>query len=286
MSARNAALPLPPGLYLVGTPIGTLEDITLRAVRVLRTAALIAAEDTRRARKLLSHFDIHTHLTSYREENHATAAERIVTAIRAGGAVALVSDAGMPGISDPGALLVQRCEAEGLRVEVVPGPSAVATAIARAGIEGGFTFLGFPPARQKARCGFFARYGESDLPLVVYEAPHRIVDCLGDIAGSLGSRPVVACRELTKVHEEIIRGTAADVRNELAARTEIRGEFTLIVLPSTAVVTAVTEDDLKSRYAVLLAAGESPAEAMKQLARESGKKKKELYTLLRVKQEQ
>jgi 16S rRNA (cytidine1402-2'-O)-methyltransferase len=271
-------------LYLVGTPIGTLEDITLRALRILRGARLIAAEDTRRARKLLSHYDIHAPLVSYREENHARAAEQILLTIRAGGAVALVSDAGMPCISDPGALLVRNCEAEGLRVEVIPGPSAVTTAIARAGIDGGFIYLGFPPARQKARREFFTRYGGSDLPLVVYEAPHRIVDCLADIAGCLGSRPVVACRELTKVHEEIIRGTAKEVHDVLTAREEIRGEFTLIVVPGTAKTAAeMTMREVESRYAALLAAGDTPAEAMKRLVRESGKKKKELYALLRVK---
>lgn len=218
-------------LYLVGTPIGNMEDITLRALRVLREADLVAAEDTRRARKLLSRHDIHTTVTSYHGHNEREKAESIAGEVAAGRRVALVSDAGMPGVADPGFRVVEECARRGLEVEVVPGPSSLTASLALSGLPlAGFRYDGFVPRKRgerRTRLSLLLREGEA---IVFYEAPHRLLETLKDLSELAPERRVVVSRELTKVHEEVLRGTAAEVLESLGDRKP-RGEFVVIVAP-------------------------------------------------------
>jgi 16S rRNA (cytidine1402-2'-O)-methyltransferase len=218
-------------LFLVGTPIGNMEDITLRALRALREADLVAAEDTRRARKLLSRHDIHTTVTSYHGHNEREKAVSIAGEVEAGKKVALVSDAGMPGVSDPGFRVVEECSRRGLRVEVVPGPSSLTASLALSGLPlAGFRYDGFVPRRRgerRTRLVQLLRDGEA---IVFYEAPHRLLETLKDLAELAPERRVVVSRELTKVHEEVLRGTAAEVLESLG-EGKPRGEFVVIVAP-------------------------------------------------------
>ncbi len=201
-----------PTLFLVATPIGNLEDITLRALRVLREVALVAAEDTRRTAKLLSHFDIHTPTTSFYEQVEREKTPRLLARLAAGESVALVSDAGTPGISDPGYRLVRAAIDAGFRVEAIPGASSVLTALVSSGLPtSSFSFVGFPPPRQQARDRWLAELGARRETLVFFEAPHRVRGTLEAILRVVGDRPVVVGRELTKVHEELIRGKISDV---------------------------------------------------------------------------
>lgn len=213
-------------LYVVGTPIGNLEDLTLRAARVLGQVTLVAAEDTRVTRKLLSHLGIHVPLTSYHQRNWSARLPFLLDSLAAGD-VALVTDAGMPGISDPGTELVARAVAAGFRVEVVPGPSAVTTALAASGFAGdAFLFLGFLPRRTKARRDLLQSVASSTVTLVIFEAPHRLQTSLRDLLEVLGDRELAVCRELTKLHEEVYRAT---VSGALEHFLEPRGEFVLVV---------------------------------------------------------
>ena len=215
-------------LYLVGTPIGNLEDITLRALRVLREVGVIAAEDTRTTRKLLTHYDIHTPLTSFHDYSGPAKVRRLVERL-AEIDVALVSDAGMPGLSDPGYPLVAAALAQGVPVTTVPGPSAVISALVLSGLPThAFHYLGFLPRKQGARRRLLERVAAEDDTLLMYESPHRLLGALTDIEVVLGARPVVVARELTKRFEEIVRGPVADVREHFE-RSPPRGEFTLVV---------------------------------------------------------
>jgi 16S rRNA (cytidine1402-2'-O)-methyltransferase len=215
-------------LYVVATPIGNLEDITLRALRVLREVDLVAAEDTRRTIKLLNHYQISTRLTSLHEHNERGRIRPILDALESGKSVALVSDAGTPTVSDPGAMLVTEAVRAGIHVVPVPGASAALAALTVAGVEldGGFTFLGFPPARSKDRKTWFARLETTAQPAVFFEAPHRIRQTLKEIGARLGDRPITLARELTKIHETVIRGSTSEV---LAQLGEPRGEMTIVI---------------------------------------------------------
>ncbi len=217
-------------LFVVATPIGNLEDITLRALRVLREVALVAAEDTRRTGNLLRHYGIATRLLSLHEHNEHARVARLLPRLAAGESVALVSDAGTPGISDPGARLVRAARDAGVRVEPVPGPSAVTAALSAAGLEfDRFCFGGFPPARSKARKEWFDWVKSQGGPVLAFEAPHRLQRTLADLATILGNQPIIAVRELTKVHEEWLEGSAADLAE---AHPAPRGEFVLIIPPN------------------------------------------------------
>lgn len=275
---------LEPGLYLVATPIGNLEDITLRALRVLRSCRLVAAEDTRRIRKLLNHFDIKVKTISYREQNRSVSEPQILDLLRQGEAVALVSDAGMPCISDPGAVLIKACDANGLPVFVVPGPSAVTAAIARTGLPADkFIFLGFPPHKKNQRINLFEEYAAQKLPLVFFESPHRIIATLADTRSALGNRRAWLMREMTKLHEEVMAGRIDEILAALNDRESIKGEITLVVAGAEAEAERLLSDgELRKRYAVLLSEGIEPGEALKKLVRLSGRKKRDLYTLLRT----
>src|SRR5271156_900778 len=228
--------PLAPGLYLVATPIGNLEDITLRALHVLKSADRIACEDTRHTQKLLNHFGIDTPTTSYHEHNEAEKARELVEELKHGARIAVVSDAGMPGISDPGMVLVRAAIDAGIPVYPIPGANAAASALVASGLPTGyFLFAGFLPPKSGARRAEMERLAgivsqDEALTLVFYEAPHRILGALEDVEKVWGAEcRVVVARELTKLHEEILRGTVSDVRQELVSRESVRGEITLLV---------------------------------------------------------
>lgn len=222
---------MPPGtLFVVATPIGNLEDITLRALRVLREADLIAAEDTRRTAKLLIHHGISTPTVSFHAHNIRTRLPQLMLKLQSGSDVAVVSDAGTPGVSDPGVELVQACVSEGVPVDPIPGVSAVLTA----GVASGFplaplTVLGFAPPRSNDRMAFVERLAGIPHTLVLFEAPTRIAALIEDVATVLGNRPIVLGRELTKVHQEFLRGTAAELISQLQSP---RGEFTVVIGPA------------------------------------------------------
>jgi 16S rRNA (cytidine1402-2'-O)-methyltransferase len=220
---------MPGTLYVVATPIGHLEDITLRALRVLKEVDLIAAEDTRHTQKLLSHYDIRTPLTSYHEHNERTAAPALVDRMLRGECVALVSDAGTPGISDPGYRLTVAAVAAGLQVTPVPGPSALIAALSAAALPTDrFVFEGFLPEKRKQRRERLLALRDEERTLACYEAPHRLKDTLGDIEDILGDRDVVIAREMTKLHEEFMRGPLREIMTRIAQR-EIRGEVVILV---------------------------------------------------------
>lgn len=215
-------------LYIVPTPIGNLEDITLRALRVLREAALIAAEDTRTTRVLLRHYEITTPVTSYHEHNKLTKLDAVFAALAAGD-VALVSDAGTPGISDPGYELVRAAVARGVRVEPLPGPSAIVTALVASGLPtDGFVYVGFIPRRAAARADFLAALADERRTLVAYESPNRLTDTLAAALLALGDRPVCVARELTKIYEEFFRGAASAALAHYRANPP-RGEIVLLI---------------------------------------------------------
>jgi len=217
-------------LYVVATPIGNLEDVTLRALRILREVTLIAAEDTRRTAKLLQHYSISTRTTSLHEHNEREKTRRLVERLQAGESIALVSDAGTPVISDPGQGLIAAARTAGVRVESIPGPSAVLAAIAASGLEAEeFVFLGFPPTRSKDRSLWLARLAAEDRLVAFFEAPHRIRQTLGELSERIGEDRIVAvARELTKTHEELV---IQPIKALLTGLKEARGEFTILVPP-------------------------------------------------------
>jgi 16S rRNA (cytidine1402-2'-O)-methyltransferase len=219
-------------LYIVATPIGNLEDITLRALRILKEADLIACEDTRQTLKLLSHFDIHTRLVSYHEHNEITRAAELVIELEQGAKIALVSDAGTPAISDPGQHLVALALRHGIRVVPIPGASAVVAAIAASGMPSEqFRFIGFLPARQSERRKALRELAAEPGTLVLYEAPHRLLDALEDAVEILGNRPATIARELTKIHEEFLRDHLQDLAAAVS-RKPLKGEITLLIAPA------------------------------------------------------
>ena len=265
-------------LYIVGTPIGNLEDVTLRALRVLREVDLIAAEDTRVTRKLLARYDIHTPITSYHENSPPSKLESLVARLKDGANIALVSDAGMPGISDPGADLIAACIEAGISVIAVPGPTAMMTAIVLAGLPTDrFTFRGFLPAAREARRKALANLAGRDETLVFYEAPHRLSACLADMLEILGDRRAAAARELTKVHEEVVRGPLSDLATRFAT-TKARGEITLMVEgAAVAGASAVTFDEALREVRRLMTEGASLRDAARQVAQSTGHSRRALY---------
>lgn len=267
-------------LYVVGTPIGNLEDLTLRAARVLGQVTLVAAEDTRVTRKLLTHLGIHVPLTSYHQRNRLARMPLLLDSL-ASGDVALVTDAGMPGISDPGSELVARAAAAGFSVEVVPGPSAVTTALAISGFTGdAFVFLGFLPRRAGARRELLKSVASSPLTLVMFEAPHRLQTSLKDLLEVLGDREIAVCRELTKLHEEVFRGTVSGASDHFAAP---RGEFVLVMPGASAAdrstVTASDLETARQQLAQLRGSGAKAKEAVAAVSDSWGLPKKAVYQL-------
>lgn len=267
-------------LYVVGTPIGNLGDITERQLEILGSADFIAAEDTRVTRKLLSHFDLHTPLVSYHEHSPEAVIRQIADCLHAGESCAVVTDAGMPCISDPGALLVQRCIAEGIPMQVVPGPSAVISALAISGQDTTrFCFEGFLSVTKKQRFSHLESLKREQRTMVFYEAPHKLVNTLRDMCEAFGGdRSLTLCRELTKLHEEVRKTTLADALAYYEQNAP-RGEFVL-VLAGAAQDEDAAQPSLEAVIAIAkerIAAGERASDVCKALAGETGYPKRELY---------
>lgn len=262
-------------LYVVATPIGNLEDVTLRALRVLREVALIACEDTRQTRKLLDHYGIQKPALSYHEHNEQARAPELVERLQRGESIALVSDAGTPLISDPGYRLVNRALEAGLRVEPVPGPSAIVTALAASGLPtDAFHFGGFLPPRASQRRKVLARFKDEPATLVFFEAPHRVLETLEDIDAVLGTRPVVVARELTKIHEQFLRGTASELRR---GGLPLKGEITVLIGKGDAPAAENDGRPLAEAVEEHTRAGMSRMDAIKAVARARGLSKREVY---------
>jgi 16S rRNA (cytidine1402-2'-O)-methyltransferase len=275
-----------PALYLVATPIGNLEDITLRALRVLKEVDLIACEDTRQTQKLLNHYAIATRTTSYHEHNEAERSAELVKKMQEGASVALVTDAGMPGISDPGYRLTALAIQHGLSVVPVPGASAFLSALVASGLPtDSFRFNGFLPAKRGERRTALEQIKNSSRTQVFYEAPHRIVETLVDVVEVLGDiRSVVIAREVTKLHEEFLRGSAAEVMEKLRARESVKGEITLLVGKAEASETEAAADVTLGRQSVRQRVEQIMDEekidekaALKKVAKERGVSKSEAY---------
>jgi 16S rRNA (cytidine1402-2'-O)-methyltransferase len=265
-------------LYLVGTPIGNLEDISPRALRTLREVSLVAAEDTRVTRYLLQHFDIKTRLTSYHEHNkHAKLP--LLLAHLAEHDLALVSDAGMPGLSDPGYELVQAAVEQHIVVVPVPGPSAVITALVVSGLPNDeFTYLGFLPRRRSARRGALERAAHETRTLICYEAPHRLLATLEDLHQILGERPMTVARELTKLHEDIQRGTPAELIDHFS-HDPPRGEITLVIGGAPPGQPDWSDEEVAAELSQRLACGESLSAAARKVAEISGRPRRQVYQL-------
>jgi 16S rRNA (cytidine1402-2'-O)-methyltransferase len=267
---------MPGLLYLVATPIGNLEDITYRAVRLLGEADVIACEDTRQTRKLLDHYGIQKPTVSYHEHNEAERTQDLIARLNTGATVALVSDAGMPLVSDPGYRLVRAAVDAGIPVQPVPGPSASLAALAASGLPtDAFYFGGFLPAKAGQRARALEALANQEATLVFYEAPHRILETLEAVETALGPRPVVVAREITKIHEEFLRGTPAEVRAQLAARDSVKGEITLLIGKATS--PAPDERPIEEAVDALVREGVPRMEAIKQVARRRGLSKREVY---------
>jgi len=273
-------------LYIVATPIGNLEDITLRAIRVLKEADVIAAEDTRHTQKLLSKFDIHTPLTSYHDHNKEEKAPVLVARLLEGKNVALVSDAGTPGISDPGYFLINLAVDQKIPVVPIPGATAAIAALSVSGLPTDrFVFEGFLPSKHTARMKRLTELAKEERTLIFYEAPHRIMQALEDMQTVLGDRKAVLTRELTKVHEQVLRGRIPDVRKQLEAGS-MKGEFTIIVEAAASGADRVNisaEEYLKN---LILHRGLPKKEAIAVAAHDLGVPKKEIYKIgLTIKEE-
>ena len=274
-----------PTLYIVGTPIGNLEDLTPRAARILSEVDLVAAEDTRVTRRLLNHLGIRPRTTSFNQHNWRDRVDGVLAELSEGD-VALVTDAGMPGISDPGSELVLAASSAGFKVEVVPGPSAVTSAVALSGFGGdGFTFLGFLPRQKKNRQFNLRAAFNSQVPQVIFEAPHRLRATLSDLDVVFGDRPMAVCRELTKLYEEVFRGTAAEGLDHFDSP---RGEVVIVIQgrPATTSPLAETksednqsdvEEELRQRLSQLKKEGVKAKEAVAAVVEISGLSKNQVY---------
>jgi 16S rRNA (cytidine1402-2'-O)-methyltransferase len=275
---------MPATLFLVATPIGNLEDVTFRALRTLREVAVIAAEDTRRTGNLLRHYDIGTPILSLHEHNERDRTPALIGRLQAGDAVALVSDAGTPLISDPGFLLVREAIAAGIRVEAIPGPSALTAALAVSGLPvDEFTFLGFPPARAGSRAAWLDSRAGRPGTLVLFEAPHRVHATLMDIHAHFGNRFVVVARELTKVHETITRGWVSDL---LMQTIEERGEYVILVSDRIKVAVSaqaeVTDEELRVEFGSMTEYGAMSArDAVAELAHRHNISRQRVYKATR-----
>ena len=264
----------PGTLYMVATPIGNLDDITRRAVLTLQSVAIVAAEDTRRTRKLLSHLDITKRLVSYREENRETASIRILEALEKGRSVALVTDAGTPGLSDPGHHLVRAARDRGIQVVPVPGPNALGAALSVSGMSlERFIFEGFLPTRTAARKRRLRELAYAGYPLVIYESPHRIRDALTDILDVLGNREAMVAREITKIHEEFMRGSVKSILDMMEDR-KIKGEITLLLAEGE---TPCLPMDLDRAVKEMRQAGLSAKRTASILSGLTGENKREIY---------
>src|SRR6059058_2359743 len=280
-AAERADKTLAPGLYLVGTPIGNLEDITLRALRVLKEADLIACEDTRQTQKLLNHYAITTRTTSYHEHNEITRSAELVKEIQEGASVALVTDAGTPGISDPGFRLISLAIRHHVPVVPIPGASAFLSALVASGLPtDSFRFSGFLPAKRGQRRKMLESIQGSPRTQVFYEAPHRVKETVEDIVEILGTeRHIVIAREVTKIHEEFLRGRASEVLQTLNARPEVKGEITLLIGKAEETEQKATERvTVRERIQRIMSEERTDEKAaLKKVAKEMGISKSEAY---------
>lgn len=266
-------------LYLVGTPIGNLEDITLRAIRTLKEVDLIAAEDTRRTGKLLQHLQIDTPQVSYHEHSHNSRIQQLLERLQQGQSIALVTDAGMPSISDPGVKLVQAAIALGVEVIPIPGGTAVISALAASGLPTErFVFEGFLPQKQKERTTRLELIASETRTVVLYEAPHRIVKTLTDLATVVGEREIVLARELTKIHEEFWRGNIGEAI-ALYTNRQPKGEYTLVLRGASPANPVMSEAELKIELQQLLSQGMTRSQASRQLAKLTTLSRREIYQL-------
>jgi len=270
---------LAPGLYLVATPIGNLEDITLRALRVLRQVDRIACEDTRQTQKLLNHFAIETPTVSYHMFNEGDRSIQLTAELKAGARIAIVSDAGTPGIADPGAQLAAAAIAAGVPVFPVPGANAALSGLIASGLPTeSFTFHGFLPSKQGQRRSLLEALARGQATHVFYETPHRILEALADVAGVFGEmQHVVVARELTKLHEEFLRGACSEVLRTLSERSQVRGEMVLMFALSEAVAEVQATTIAEAVRALMKAEGLGEMDALKRVARERGIGKSEAY---------
>jgi 16S rRNA (cytidine1402-2'-O)-methyltransferase len=275
----NTPLHMPGTLFVVATPIGNLEDITVRALRVLREVAVIAAEDTRRTAHLLARHAITTPTTSLHQHNEPAKSAGIIERLLRGDAVALVSDAGTPTVSDPGSQLIRHAIVAGIRVEPIPGPSAVLAALTVSGFEtGSFTFLGFPPTKAQDRNPWFERLVSTAGTVVFFEAPHRILETLADLRRVAGDCAVSVSRELTKIHEETVRGPISLVSQSL---TSLNGEFTVVVHVTSQVQAPARPEDVVGEFGEMTAQpGITKRKAVGLLARRHGLPPNRVYALI------
>ena len=274
---RFEAQSIDAALHVVATPIGNLGDITIRALNVLAAADYILCEDTRITSRLLERYGIRNTMKPYHEHNAEKVRPAIIAELQNGKSFALVSDAGVPLVSDPGYRLVQSCIAEGLSVTGIPGASATLTALALSGLPTDcFTFIGFLPQKSKARIDVLLSFKNIPSTLIAFESPHRIIEALGDVTTALGDRPIALARELTKMHEEVLRGTAAEVREILTARESVKGEIVLVIGPLQD--EAVVIDDTEVEAAITLALQDNSAsKAATLVAKQFNLKKDDIY---------
>lgn len=268
-------------LYLVGTPIGNLEDLTFRALRILKEVDLIASEDTRHTGKLLHHFQIATPQISYHQHNRQQRISELINLLQQGQAIALVSDAGMPSISDPGCELVQACLEAQIEVIPIPGVTAVITALAVSGLDTDkFIFEGFLPAKTQARCDRLKFLKEETRTLIFYESPHRLLDTLQDLVQELeGDRPVVLARELTKIHEEFWRGTLQSALNLYQNERKAKGEYTIVLAGAKITNFSLSDEEIKQELLLLLQQGMSTSQASRHLAQMTKLSKRHIYQI-------
>jgi 16S rRNA (cytidine1402-2'-O)-methyltransferase len=273
---RFEAEPIAPGLHVVATPIGNLGDITIRALSTLAAAETVLCEDTRTSGKLMERFAIKTRLSPYHEHNAQRVRPEILERLKQGAAIALISDAGMPLVSDPGYRLVKEAVEQGIPVTACPGPSAVLTGLALSGLPTDrFLFAGFVPQKQGERKRLFAEFSHLKVTLIFFESPHRIIETLHDLEAALPGRSIAVTRELTKLHEEVLRGPAAEIAAQLAARASVKGEITLLVGPPME-EEAVSEADLDAAISGALAT--MPAsKAAAEVAKRFGHNKADIY---------
>ncbi len=263
-------------LYIISTPIGNLEDITLRALRVLKEVDVIAAEDTRHSLKLLTHYGISKPLVSYWGEKEKVKSTEILKKLNSGQIVALISDAGTPGISDPGSVLIKKALEEGIRVASVPGASALIAALSISGLSTEkFTFIGFLPVKHGQRQKVLKDLSLEQRTFVFYEAPHRILETLSDMKEILGERKIAVVKEITKIHEEVFRGSISEILNRIE-ETTIAGEYVIVVEGRTE-ERKLTSDDALSEVDALMKKGLGRKEAVRKIAQAYGLSKKELY---------
>ncbi len=283
---RYDAQSIDAGLHVVATPIGNLGDITIRALNVLAAADYILCEDTRITSRLLDRYGIRNTMKPYHEHNAENVRPAIIAALREGKSFALVSDAGVPLVSDPGYRLVQSCIAESVPVTGIPGASATLTALALSGLPTDcFTFIGFLPQKSKARKDVLLSFKKTPSTLIVFESPHRIVDALADVTEVLGDRPIAIARELTKLHEEVLRGTAAKLQSVLSAREAVKGEIVLVIGPPQVEASIIDDDAVDLVIAEALKAN-SASKAATLVAKHFSLKKDDIYArILKIKGE-